>query len=66
MAKWVNYKTEKANFSVIVQLKIGNTKYLSAIMRCLIFTAQQILALRGHKETRIDISAMSDFNRGIF
>ena len=40
------------------------TKYLTVIIQSLIFTAQQNLYLRGHKEIRIDISVMCHFNRG--
>ena len=40
------------------------TKYLTVIIQSLIFTTQQNLYLRGHKEIRIDISVMSHFNRG--
>ena len=36
------------------------------VIDCQMFTAQQNVAQRGHKESRSDLSAISDGNRGNF
>ena len=43
-----------------------NRHYLKIIIECLLFTAQQNIAQRGHEEDRSNLSAASDVNRGNF
>ncbi|XP_068691425.1 zinc finger MYM-type protein 1-like [Montipora foliosa] len=74
MTKWLQFKAmERKNGSVLQQLSSAhqeqvtiNRKYLQVIMECLIFTAMQNFAVRGHEESRKDIWEVSDINRGNF
>ena len=43
-----------------------NRKYLRVIIECVMYTAQQNIAQRGHKECRSNLASMSDNNRGNF
>ena len=45
---------------------VTNRQYLQIIIECLMFTAQQNIAMRGHEERRKDIWEVSDINRGNF
>ena len=45
---------------------VKNRKYLEVIIECLVFTAQQNIAQRGHEESRTHIGQVSDVNRGNF
>lgn len=74
MTKCLQFKAmERKNSSVLQplssahkeQVKI-NRKYLQVIIECLIFTAMQNIAVRGHEESRNDIWEVSDINRGNF
>ena len=59
MTKWISSKINaKHQTSVLNQLKeahqqdvLRNREYLCIIIECLIFTAQQNIAIRGHEET---------------
>ena len=74
MTKWLQFKAmERKNSSVLQQLSNAhkeqvkfNRKYLQVIIECLIFTAMQNIAVRGHEESRNDIWEVSDINRGNF
>ena len=74
MTKWALSKAnEKKNTSVLKQLDsahkqlvLSNGKYLQVIIECLMFTAQQNVAIRGHEENRKNIWEVSDINRGNF
>ena len=74
MTKWLQFKAmERKNSSVLQQLSSAhkeqvkiNRKYLQVIIECLIFTAMQNIAVRGHEESRNDIWEVSDINRGNF
>ena len=62
---------ERENSSVLQQLSNThkeqvkfNRKYLQVIIECLIFTAMQNIAVRGHEESRNDIWEVSDINSG--
>ena len=64
---------ERKNSSVLQQLSSAhqeqvtiNRKYLQVIIECLIFTAMQNIAVRGHEESRKDIWEVSEINRGNF
>ena len=72
MTKWLQFKAmERKNSSVLQQLSNAhkeqvkfNRKYLQVIIECLIFTAMQNIAVRGHEESRNDIWEVSDINSG--
>ncbi|XP_068703957.1 zinc finger MYM-type protein 1-like [Montipora foliosa] len=74
MTKLLQFKAmERKNSSVLQQLSSAhqeqvtiNRKYLQVIVECLIFTAMQNIAVRGHEESRKDIWEVSDINRGTF
>ena len=74
MTQWLQFKAmERKNSSVLQQLSSAhqeqvtiNRKYLQVIIECLIFTAMQNIAVRGHEESRKDIWEVSDINRGNF
>lgn len=74
MTKWLQFKAvERKNSSVLQQLSSAhkeqvkiNRKYLQVIIECLIFTAMQNIAVRGHEESRNDIWEVSDKNRRNF
>lgn len=74
MTKRLQFKAmERKNSSVLQQLSSAhkeqvkiNRKYLQVIIECLIFTAMQNIAVRGHEERRNDIWEVSDINRGNF
>ena len=44
----------------------ANRQYMKIIIESLVFTAQQNIAQRGHKEDKINIAEVSDVNRGNF
>ena len=74
MAKWIDSRANwKRNTSVLSQLQEShkqyakeNREYLKVIIECLMFTAQQNIAQRGHDEKRDGLSDSSDINRGNF
>lgn len=74
MPKWLQFKAmERKNNSVLQQLSNAhkeqvkvNRKYLQVTIECLISTAMQNIAVRGHEESRNDILEVSDINRGNF
>ena len=74
MTKWALSKVnDKKNTSVLKQLDsahkqlvLSNRKYLQVIIECLMFTAQQNVAIRGHEEDRKNIWEVPDINRGNF
>ena len=74
MAKWIAVRENKRkNTSTAKQLDNQhrvevqhNREYLRVIIECLVFTAQQNIAQRGHREDRQDIVSTSDINRGNF
>ena len=74
MTQWVQFiAMQRRNTSVLQQLNsahqeqvASNRQYLQVIIECLIFTAQQNIAVRGHEESRKDIWEVSDINRGNF
>lgn len=74
MAKWIDSRAnKKRNTSILSKLQEShkhdvqeNREYLKVIIECLMFTAQQNIAQRGHDEQRDDLSNSSDVNRGNF
>ena len=74
MTKWALFTAnQKRNTSVLKQLNsahkqqvISNRQYLQVTIECLMFAAQQNIAMRGHVESRKDIWEVSDINRGNF
>ena len=74
MTKWALSKAnDKKNTSVVKQLDsahkqlvLSKQKYLQVIIECLMFTAQQNVAIRGHEEDRKNIWEVSEINRGNF
>ncbi|KAL9983000.1 hypothetical protein ACROYT_G005120 [Oculina patagonica] len=74
MAKWINSReNKKRSTSILSKLQEShkqyvkeNRDYLKVITECLIFTAQQNIAQRGHGEQRDSLSDSSDVNRGNF
>ena len=43
----------------------SNRQYLKVHIQCLVYTAQQNVAIRGHEESRNDIWKVPDINRGM-
>ena len=74
MTKWVLYKAASNNSSsVLKQLdsfhseKVeSNRQYLQIIIECIMFAAQQNIAVRVHEESRQNIWEVSVINRGNF
>jgi hypothetical protein len=74
MEMWMMRRAnEKHNSSVLSQLNEDhkqsvkqNRDYLKVIIECLMHTAQQNIAQRGHEEERDDLNKSSDVNRGNF
>ena len=74
MTRWAHFKAmQKKKTSILRQLNsahqehvASNRQYLQVIIECLMFTAQQNLATRGHEESRKNIWEVSDINRGNF
>ena len=68
MTKWAKKNTSvlKQLDSAHKQLVLSNRKYLQVIIECLMFTAQQNVAIRGHEEDRKNIWEVSDINRRKF
>lgn len=74
MTKWINARTsEKQKSTILTQLDSyhreqvqQNRQYLQVIIECLMFTAQQNIAQRGHEEERDKLGKISDSNRGNF
>ena len=74
MTKWMNSKIyEKKNSTILSQLDsqhkatvLKNRQYLKVIIETLMFTAQQNIAQRGHEENRLNITEISNSNRGNF
>ena len=74
MVKWLSYRASKTReTSVLQQLNDEhhrqvkeNREYLRIIIECVIFTAQQNIAQRGHVEERTELAKISDINRGNF
>ena len=74
MVKWVCYRAQtKTNASVLTSMDVNhetmvakNRKYLCVIIECVMYTAQQNIPQRGHKECRSNLASMSDNNRGNF
>ena len=74
MAKWLaDRANKKRKTSVLVQLSDEhqrqikqNREYLRVIIECIVFTAQQNIAQRGHVENRDELQHASDINRGNF
>lgn len=74
MTKWISYRlNKKCDTSVLMQLHNANKQevahnreHLKVIIECLLYTAQQIFAQRGHVEERGNLDCASDENRGNF
>ena len=74
MAKWIDSRAnKKKNTSILSKLQEShkqyvkeNRDYFKVIIECLMFTAQQNIAQRGHDEQRDSLSNSSDVNRGNF
>ena len=76
MTKWMSFRAQQRQYehasvmslldSSHKQMIAKNRKYLQVIIECLMFTAQQNIAQRGHEESRVNIGAVSDTNRGNF
>ena len=74
MEMWMSSRAnKKRNSSVLSQLHEAhdqsvkeNRKYLQVIIECLMYTAQQNIAQRGHAEERVHLNEHCDFNRGNF
>ena len=74
MAKWIDSRAnKKKNTSILSKLQESheqyvkeNRDYFKVIIECLVFTAQQNIAQRGHDEQRDSLSNSSDVNRGNF
>ena len=74
MTKWIDHRENiRTKSSVLQQIDSAhkafvqrNRQYLKTIIECLLYTAQQNIAQRGHDEKRDDISSASDTNRGNF
>ena len=74
MAKWIESRAnKKRNTSILSKLQESHKQYvkenrdfLKVIIECLMFTAQQNIAQRGHDEQRDSLSNSSDVNRGNF
>ena len=76
MFKWISHCAQKKRqSSIISQLESSHQKIvkrnrdhisLQIIIECLQFTAQQNVAQRAHAESRPDLGAVSDVNRGNF
>ena len=74
MAKWIAFSENiRRKTSIAKQLDDKrreevqqNREYLRVLIECLVFTAQQNIAQRGHREGRHDIGSSSDINRGNF
>ena len=70
MTKWALSKAnDKKNTSVLKQLDsahkqivLSNQKNLQVVIECLMFAAQQNVAIRGHEEDRKNIWEVSDIN----
>ena len=74
MEMWMSIKAnKKRNSSVISLLNEAhkqsvkeNRMYLQVIIECLMYTAQQNIAQRGHEEVRTGLNERCDVNRGNF
>ena len=74
MTKWIDSRAnKKRNTSILSKLQEShkqnvkeNRDYLKVIIECLMFTAQQNIAQRGHDEQRDGLSNSSDVNSGNF
>ena len=74
MAKWIDSRAnKKKNTSILSKLQEShkqyvkeNRDYFKVIIECIILTAQQNIAQRGHDEQRDSLSNSSDVNRGNF
>ena len=74
MAKWIASRAnKKRNTSILSKLQESHKQYvkenrdfLKVIIDCLMFTAQQNIAQRGHDEQRDSLSNSSDVTRGNF
>ena len=74
MAKWIAFSENIwRKISIAKQLDDKrseevqrNREYLRILIEYLVFTAQQNIAQRGHREGRHDIGSSSDINRGNF
>lgn len=74
MAQWLAYNTNKRKqTSILMQLNDEhdrqvkeNREYLRIVIECVVFTAQQNIAQRGHCEDRSALDQPSDVNRGNF
>ena len=74
MAKWIESRAnKKRNTSILSKLQESHKEYvkenrdfLKVVIECLMFTAQQNIAQRGHDEQRDSLSNSSDVNRGNF
>ena len=74
MTKWIAYRVNNTcGTSVLSQMQsdhkmevASNREYLKVIIQCLLYTAQQNIAQRGHVENRYDLDHVSDENRGNF
>ena len=74
MTKWMSFRAQQRQDTSVMsllesshkQMVAKNRKYLQVIIECLMFTAQQNIAQRGHEESRMNIGAVLDINRGNF
>ena len=74
MTKWIAYRgNDMRGTSILSRLQSDhkmdvtyNREYLKVIIQCLLYTAQQNIAQRGHVEDRCDLDLASDENRGKF
>ena len=72
MAKWIAYiESIQRKTSIAKQLDDKrreevqrNREYLCILIECFLFTAQQNIAQRGHREDRPNTGSSSDINRG--
>ena len=74
MAKWIAF-SENIRRKTYIAKQLDekrreevqrNREYLRVSVECLVFTVQQNIAQRGHREGRHDIGSSSDINRGNF
>ena len=74
MAKWIAF-SENIRRKTYIAKQLDeyrreevqrNREYLRVSIECLVFTIQQNIAQRGHREGRHDIGSSSDINRGNF
>eukprot|EP00795_Rhopilema_esculentum_P014860 gene14860-5984_t len=64
---WLSYSAVLQQLDSFHSEKVeSNRQYLQIIIECIMFAAQQNIAVRGHEEARQNIWEVSDINRGNF